>query len=406
MRVRKSRLEELVEQKNTRAGVVLKISNKLDTYLSAIQLGITFSSIWLGWYCSPIIEKIINESLNINGFSGLAVFIALGLVVLLYIILGEFVPRTIALDKVEKVSMFVAYPLVVFHYIVYPIVVLCNRISKAILCLIGVNPLPNEDIARSEDELRMIVSASERGGELDQMESRLIDNVFDFADRIAREVMVPRQDMVCLYTDDSLKENLETVFNSKHTRYPVCKEDKDHVLGIVHVRDLMGIDPNDEHFDLCSIMRNLIVVPESMSVGNVLQKMQQRRLQIAIIADEFGGTAGLVTIQDLLEEIVGDLQDEDDSDEPEDIVRLVSGDFELDGSVLLDELTDILGIEFDDAEEDTLGGLIFGLLGRRPEVGDKVTVENYKFEILSVEGFRIVRVLASRIQDNGQNDNE
>lgn len=248
----------------------------------------------------------------------------------------------------------------------------------------------------------MIVSASERGGKLDHMESRLIDNVFDFADRVAREVMVPRQDMICLYTDDTLQENLQAVRESRHTRYPLCMEDKDHVLGVIHVRDLMDLDDDDDPaFDLRTRMRNIVVVPEGMSTAKVLQMMQHKRIQIAVVADEYGGTAGLVTMEDLLEEIVGDIQDEHDGEEAEDILRLGDDSYEFDGLVLLDEISELLNIEFDEPEEDTIGGFVFGLLGRKPEEGDRVVTGGWRFEVTEAEGFRVTRVKATMLQEDG-----
>ena len=405
VRIRKSRLEELIQQGKARAELLLQITESLDTYLSASQLGISVASLLLGWYCGPLLADAVMGLLNMGmtlynqSVSFVAAFLC---IVLLHVVLGELVPRTVALAKVENVAMFVAYPLMFFHSLLYPIVVLTNGISHAVLTFMGINPLPHENIARSEDELRMIVSASERGGELDKMESRLIDNVFDFADRVAREVMVPRQEMVCLFTDDSLKDNLETVRETNHTRYPLCEEDKDHILGMIHVRDLMYVNPEDEKFDLRSIMREIIVVPESMSIAKILQQMQHKHLQIAAVADEYGGIAGLVTMEDLLEEIVGDIQDEhDDADEPPEIVRLADGSYEFDGMTLLDDISELLGIVFEEPEEDTIGGYIFGLLGRKPEQGDKILSLGYRFEVLATEGFRVLRVKAEKVPDEG-----
>lgn len=407
VRIRKSRLEELVEQGELKAKVVLEMLTKLDSYLSATQLGITTASISLGWYCGPFVAESVLKAFKWGHGSwstehGLSFLFAFACIVLLHVVLGELVPRTLALAKVEKVAMRIAYPLMFFRYILYPLVALTNTISHFVVRLLGFNPSPHEDIARSEEELRKIVSASERGGELDKMESTLIDNVFDFADRVAREVMIPRQDMVCLYTDDTLAENLQTVRSSCHTRYPLCEEDKDHILGMIHVRDLMNVDEADTGFDLHTIMREIIVVPESMSTGKILQQMQHKHLQIAIVADEYGGTAGLVTMEDLLEEIVGDIQDEHDADEVADIVHLPDGSYEFDGLELLDDIAELLEIDFEEPEEDTIGGYIFGLLGRKPETGDKVSSQGYRFEVLAAEGFRILRVKAVKLPQEEQ----
>lgn len=245
--------------------------------------------------------------------------------------------------------------------------------------------------SHSEDELRKLVSASEKGGSIDAVESKLIDNVFDFADRVAREVMVPRQDMICLFTDDTLAENLEVIKATGHTRYPLCTEDRDHIIGMVHIRELMNVDEKDPKFTFTSVMREMEVVPESMSIAKILQIMQQKHAQMAVVADEYGGTAGLVTMEDLLEEIVGDIQDEHDADMPE-VNKLPDGSYVFDGLVLLDEVSDVLNIKFEEPEEDTIGGYVFGLLGRQPEVGDKVTSEQYEFEVLASTGFRVLRV--------------
>lgn len=396
VRVRKSRLEELIQQGNGRARVVLSMVSSLDTYLSATQLGITVSSLALGWLGGPYLAGLMFIG---NGFGQLdtwtaqaiSAFLAFFILVFVHVVFGELVPRTIALGKVEKIVLLISWPLNLFYLLTYPLVVLFNRVSRAVLQLLGVNPVPDEDITHSEDELRMIVSASERGGVLDHMESRLIDNVFDFADRVAREVMVPRQDMNCLFVDDPLSENMKLVKATGHTRYPLCMEDKDHVLGMVHIRDIMYLQNKSDDFDLRKIMREIVVVPEGMSIAKVLQTMQKKHIQMAAVADEYGGTAGLVTMEDLIEEIVGDIQDEHDTDEPE-INRLADGSYEFDGLVILDDVAEILNIKFDEPEEDTVGGFVFGLLGRRPEVGDFIMVDGYKFIVLNSTGFRVVRV--------------
>lgn len=251
-----------------------------------------------------------------------------------------------------------------------------------------------EHIAKNEDELRRIVSVSERVGKIDHVESSMIDNVFDFADRVAREVMVPRQDMKCLFTDDTLAENMAVVRDSHHTRYPLCVEDKDQVIGTIHVRDLINIKEGANDFDLRRLMRPIVVIPEAMPIPRALRLMQQRHVQMVLVADEYGGTAGLITMEDLVEEIVGEIQDEHEAEEPENIVKLPHGKYEFDGMVLLDDITDILSIKFDEPEEDTIGGYVFGILGRKPVPGDTVTLGNYTFKVLKTDGFRVVRLLA------------
>ena len=228
----------------------------------------------------------------------------------------------------------------------------------------GIQPY-DPDMSRSEDDIRRMVSDSEKGGEIDPVESRLIDNVFDFADRVAREVMVPRQDMICLFVEDSLEENLKVVHDSGHTRYPLCEEDRDHILGMIHIRELMNLDQHDPHADLKSIMREIDVVPESMSIVKILQLMQHKHVQMVAVADEYGGTAGLVTMEDLLEEIVGDIK-MSTIRKCRKSTRCPMGPMCLTAWSFLDEVSETMGIQFDDPEEDTIGGYVFGLIGRQP----------------------------------------
>lgn len=399
--VRPARLEELVAQGNSRAALVLKMTQKRDTYVSAVQLGITASSLILGWFCGPLLAGLIADGFDLIGEhwydDGVVVLCAFLLIVFVHVVFGELVPRVISLAHVEQSAMAIAYPLIAFRYVMYPLVAFFNKVAKAVLKALKIDKVETEDISRSEKELRMIVSASEQGGKLDHMESRLLDNVFDFADRVAREVMVPRQDMVCLYVEDSFEKNIEKVLATRHTRYPLVHEDKDHVLGVIHVRSLINVkDDEKTGFDMRSRMSSIVVVPESMDISKVLQTMQQKRVQLVVVADEYGGTAGLVTMEDLLEEIVGDIQDEHDADKEEEVVHRADGTYEFDGMVLLDDITDLLHIKFEEPEEDTIGGLVFGLLERKPEPGDKIQVDGWCFEVLRAEGFRVMRVRASK----------
>lgn len=412
VKIRKTRLEELVHQGNQRAKLALKVVSSFDTYLGATQLGITLASLALGWLGEPAISALL-EPLLATYFPELGWFvttlsIAIGFTIItfLHIVIGELVPKSMAIQRAESLALFAVWPLYIFHKIGYPIIVLFNRAAKAISASLGMKTANEAELAHSEEELRMIVSASQRGGVLDQMESELIDNVFDFADRLAREVMVPRQDMICLFGDDSFEENMKVVHNTHHTRYPLCIEDKDHVIGMIHIRDLMDFEIcNTAEKDLRTIMREILVIPEGMSVAKLLQVMRRKRIHLAVVADEYGGTAGLVALQDVLEQIVGDIQDEHDDAVETEVLRLNDG-YEFDGRVLLDEVFELLNIRLEEHEEDTIGGYIFGLLGRRPEISDKVNIGDYVFEVLKVNGFRIVRVKATLIPQTLVNESD
>jgi CBS domain containing-hemolysin-like protein len=246
------------------------------------------------------------------------------------------------------------------------------------------------------EELRMIVSVSERAGVIDSMGSQIIDNALDFSGLLAREVMVPRQDVTFLYADRPFAENLKAVRKSVYTRYPLCQGDKDHVIGMVHIRgiiDLLFAAPGKR--DLRKVMREVVAIPEGVSAADAFQTLQKKRMQLAIVADEYGGTAGIVTVEDLMEELVGDLQDEYDQEE-ETILKNPDGSFEFAGLLLLDAVEEMLGITLPKHDEDTLGGYIFGSLGRRPQAGDRVGGGGYDFEVVRAKGFRVERVKAAK----------
>ena len=401
VRIRSTRLEELAQRGDNRASLALKMLGRIDSYLSAVQLGVTLASLGLGWLGEPAVAAYI-EPFVFQYFPGstivlrsVSLLLSFFVVTFVTVVIGELIPKNVAMQKTESVLLWSVWPLYVFHKMGWPIIALFDRSARNLLNLMGVEPARDSDMAHSEDELRMIVSASRRGGVLDQMESELIDNVFDFADRMAREVMIPRRDMVCLFVDDPFEDNLRVVMDTAHTRYPLCKDDKDHVLGMIHIRDLMSYNgTRHENPELTSVMREVLMVPEGMSVAKLLQLMRHKRIHLAVVVDEYGGTAGLVALEDVIEEIVGNIQDEHDKPKEPEIQRMPDGSFQFDGGVLLDDVLKLLNIRLDEHEEDTVGGYIFGMLGRQPTKGDQVEIGEYQFKVLKTDGFRILRVLA------------
>jgi CBS domain containing-hemolysin-like protein len=396
---RRGKLEEQAEEGDEQAAALLPLLDDKIGYGAAVQIGMTGTALLLGWYGGPIVADGLASLAGAEGIREywVSMVVALLLLVVLHVGLAELVPRVLVAGRAERVLQSAAWALRCAHFLFYPLVSLTSALAKGVVRLFGIQTVPVEDIARNEEELRRIVNASEKRGELDKVESTLIDNVLEFNDRVAREVMIPRQDMVCLFTDDTLAENLDTIRTSCHTRYPLCEEDKDHVLGMVHVRDLMD-HTQDKEFDLRSIMRRIIVVSENMSGAKVMQMMQAKRIQIAVVVDEYGGTTGLLTLEDLVEEIIGEIQDEHDQPEAPEIVHLPDGNYELDGEVLLEELDELLHVDLEDADEDdTIGGYIFGALGRKPVVGDEVTADGWRFVILKMDNLRVERVRAERV---------
>lgn len=417
-RIRRAQLQEMEEQGVSGAETLLRIYDRKNHYISALQIGITCISLLLGWYGGPFLaERLLRlpgvqqwmaETVKAEQYqvfdwlpdtaSSLSLLCAFIILLLLHVVIGELVPRIVVWDNVEKVIVHLGTPLRVIYLLTYPLVGIAFWIAKGIARIFGVKYTQEEDISRSEEELRQIVSASEKEGELDSAERVLIDNVFEFNDTVAKEVMVPRQDMVCIYVDDSPEEIRDVILSSHHTRFPVCEEDKDHILGIFHVRDFLNGDLS-KGFNIRSRLRKTIMVPDGMNALRVLQTMQKQRVHLAIVVDEYGGTVGLVTLEDLTEEIVGDIQDEYDEPEIPEVLSITDGSFNLDGEMSLDDVSDLLQLSFDEEDEDdTLGGYIFSCLGRKPEEGDEVERKNWKFTVLKMDQFRIERVKAEKTE--------
>ena len=415
-RIRRAQLEEMQEQGVSGAETLLHIFDRRVKYFSALQIGITAISLLLGWYGGaflaerllrlPGVQQWMTDTIQQyqvfawlpDTASSLSLLCAFLILLLLHVVIGELVPRIIVWDKEEEVIVHLVTPLRIIYFITYPLVGIAFWIAKGIARLFGVKYTQEEDISRSEEELRQIVSASEKEGELDSAERILIDNVFEFNDTVAREVMVPRQDMVCVYVDDSPEEIRDVIRSSHHTRFPVCEEDKDHILGIFHVRDFLNGDYS-KGFDIRSLLRKTIMLPEGMNALRVLQTMQKQRVHLAVVVDDYGGTVGLVTLEDLLEEIVGDMGDEYEPIELPEILPLANGSYDIDGEMPLDDVGDLLHLSFDEEDEDdTLGGYIFSRLGRKPEEGDEITRNNWKFTVLKMDQFRIERVKAEKTE--------
>ncbi len=306
--------------------------------------------------------------------------------------LAELVPQSVGVQAAEREWKRTADLLYWNELLLRPVVFAGRKLGQWMLRGFSLSLADETERVHSEEELRVLVNASHEGGEIDQMESELIDNVFDFSETLAKEVMIPRQKMVCLDVMDSLQENMEVVLHSKHTRYPLCSGDKDHIIGLVHVKDLLE-DSLSENPNLEIIKKEILMVPEIMRVSVLLQMMKRKRVYLAVVVDEYGGTVGLVGLEDILEELVGDIQNEHDQEAPE-IVKYTNGSFEFDGTVLIEDVEELLDIQLEDIEADTIGGYIFNHLGHAPAVGEEAEINGYRFIILQMDGFRISRVKA------------
>ena len=398
VKMRSSRLDVLIAEGNRRASYAKKLADRLDVALSVTQLGITIVSLGLGWLGEPVVASLLHPAFSWFGVPESAVetvsfAIAFFLITSLHIVGGELIPKNVAIRKVESVALTVALPLLVFQRIMYPFVWLLNHVANWAEERMGFSVVTKEeDVAHTEEEIRVLMEESHRQGFIDKTELEFVDNVFDFADLSVREIMIPRTDMVCLDLEDSVEESIETAMEERLTRYPICDGGKDNVIGFLHIKDFLQTLYKKETPDLRKLARHALVVPEAMAVSRLLQTMQQERSQLAIVVDEYGGTAGMVTIEDVIEEIVGDIQDEFDTDRPL-VEKKGACLYSVDAKMLLEELEDILEVAIDEEEIDSVGGWLSAHVDNPPRIGQKAAFGDAQFFVEETEGVRITRVL-------------
>ncbi|MUG43830.1 hemolysin family protein [Paenibacillus woosongensis] len=404
VKVRQSRLTQLVSEGNKRATYALKVNKKLDAYLSATQLGITLASLGLGWVGEPAISELLIEPLmhkigvtDSTLIATVSVAVGFAIITFLHIVIGELAPKSLAIQKSESTSLWLSAPLLFFYRVFLPVIWLLNSAANGLLRLIGIEPAGEGEAAHSEEEIRILMDQSAKSGVIDQDEMKLMDNLFDFSDLLAREVMLPRTDMDCLYTNLTWEENMRIVEETKHSRYPVAVDDKDQIIGFVHLADLFLPDGGSSK-NIAAIVRPILNVPESMEVSHVLRLMQKKHSQLTVVVDEYGGTAGLLTAERIMEEIVGDLYDEFDIDRPE-VEKLSDGTFSVDGRMLIEDVNDLTGVTIEHDKVDSIGGWLFKELDGAPAVGRSVQVENMLIEVAEAEPLRIMRVNIKQLVD-------
>lgn len=403
VKARNTRIDQLASEGNNRAKYARKITANLDAYLSACQLGITIASLGLGWAGEPIIADWLIEMIAFFGWTipaallhTISFVIAFSAITFFHIVLGELAPKSLAIQRSESVTLWTAPLLVFFYRLMYPFIWFLNGTANRTLKLFGIPPVGEHDAAHTEDEIRILMEQSHRSGLIDKTEIALVDKIFEFSDRIVREIMIPRPDMVVLYKRLSFDENFKIAQEEKHTRFPLCGSDKDDILGFIHVKDLYELELKEGVHKLSSIIRPVLTVPESMPVSKLLRLMQRKRCHIAIVIDEYGGTAGLITIEDILEEIVGEIQDEFDEERPA-IEKLAGDEYSIDGRLLIEELNDYLNLDLNSEDNDTIGGWVYSRLETTPSVGMKVKQDDYEFEISEVDHLRISRIKVRRL---------
>lgn len=411
VQLRREYIEELVRDGKEKAKFLLTLYDRPTVFLGMAQLGMAISSLAAGvvitllfFHIYPLLVSIIT-SWWLVWLVYLCLFLVLAII--LQWVLCELVPKSLGLERAESSLMTVGRFIYFWSRLLFPVIQFGNWFGRKIMGVLGLSVTNEIDMAHSEDEIRMLVTASHREGKIDQVESELIGNVFDFADRLAKEIMVPRQEIVCLYVGDSTAIDMQTIRKSRHTRYPLCSEDKDHILGLVHIKDFMDLYLNHRS-NLRLITRPILMIPEVMHASKLLQLMRAQRTYLAIVVDEYGSTVGLIGLEDIMEELVGNIQNEHHA-EKEDIQPLADGEYEFDGTVLLEDVEELLHIPVEeDVDTDTIGGYIFNLLGHTASVREEVEIGNYRFIVLEIQGFRISRVKAvpkaELKNENGESD--
>lgn len=399
VKIRRTKLEELAHFGNKRAKTALKINDHLNTYLSAIQLGITIASLGLGWIGEPAVSKLLEAMFggmfkdNPMLLHSLSFGIAFSFITLLHVVLGELVPKSLAIQATERYVLAVAPALYAFNRVFAPFIWIFDHVSIWILKLMGTKMASENEDAHSEEEIKIIIDASQKGGIIDETEGEIIQNAIDFSEICAHEIMIPRQDIKCLYQDTSFDEALEFIKKHNHTRFPLCNKDRDHIIGMIHIRDFLehSSEKDDKDF-LTKISRKILFVPENKSISDILHQMMHKRVHLAVVVDEYGGTAGMLSMEDILEELVGDILDEHDCACDEPVKKINDKICEFDGVVLVEDAFECMGLPDVEHDESTMGGYVFGLLGREPKMRDKTEDEFCTYEVLSVDNMRITKV--------------
>lgn len=399
VRMRTTRVNQLVAEGNKRAINAKKVVDNLDEYLSACQLGITITSLGIGWLGEDAVAAVIEPLFHLVGLENKAIvtlisfILSFSIVTYVHVVMGELAPKTLAIQKAEGVALAVAKPLVIFHNVMFPFIKLLNVSARGVAAMFGLKGMNEGDSAMSEEELRLTLSDSLKGGEINQSEYRYVNSIFEFDDRTAKEVMVPRTEIVGIDKDFTLKEVFGVIGVEQYTRYPVIDGDKDHVLGLVNMKSLLTAYIKNPEVNgskpITTYMRPIIRVFETAPISDLLLKIQRERIHMAILMDEYGGTSGLVTIEDIIEEIVGDIRDEFDTDEIPEVRKVKEGHYILDAKMLIENVNDFLGITIEEDDIDTIGGWV---MTKNFDVveGEKIYEQGYEFVVKELDGHHLI----------------
>ncbi|HWB61013.1 MAG TPA: hemolysin family protein, partial [Chthoniobacteraceae bacterium] len=397
VKLRGSQLDALIEEGNKRAELVRHVTSHLDAYLSATQLGITMASLALGWRGEPYVQQLIEPLFALVGITSPAfvtpISVAIGFAAITFfdIILGELAPKYLSIRNPVGMSLRIVRPLRLFYTVFKPAIWCLNKSANLILKKVfRIEPVGGAELAHSEEELRVILTESENAEEVSRIGKEILINTLDLRKRVVREIMTPRGEVVFLNLEDPFEENLKVAQQSRHTRFPLCQEHLDHTVGLVHIKDMLPL-MREEKPDLNAIKRDLFPVPEMMPLEKLLNFFLTKHAHLAVVVDEYGGTVGIVTLDNVLEEIVGDIQDEFDT-EPKEFKQINENEFDVAGALGLYEMRDVAGLELESSDVSTIGGYVTHLIGHLPKQGEQTRIEDYLVTITQTDGRRVLKL--------------
>jgi putative hemolysin len=400
--VRKTRIEQLIAEGHRGARAVRRAVSNPDPFIAATQLGITMASIGLGWIGEPalagmVLPAIVFLPVGVAEATAhtIAATIAFAFITALHIVLGELAPKTIALDKAEATALIVVKPTELFMKAFWPFIRVLNGTGRAVVRMLGLKSEGGHSMVHSEAELKMLVTASQEAGVLEEQEEQMLHRVFGFADLTAGQVMIPRTELVAVAADTPLRDVMKQFGQGSHTRLPVYREHLDDVVGIVHVTDILkALAAGETEVNAGALAREALTVPVTLGADDLLAEMRRRRAREGLVIDEYGGTAGLVTFESLMERIIGEIPGERGA-QTRTTLR-ADGSADIDGLALVGDVNEQFGLHLDDDMYTTIGGYVLGRLGRRARVGDMLDVESRKMRVESVDGLRVAKVWLSR----------
>lgn len=401
VKVRKTRLEQLSNEGNSNAKKALKLVNDTNKMLAAAQLGVTIASIALGWVAEATIVQLIEPVIKLipvgnSMVTAHAIAVPVSFVVVTYfhVLLGEQLPKCFALRHPDSLALWVARPMDWFITLFKPFVWLLLVSGDRILCAFNASS-DDASLVHSTEELDMLVDASYNEGVLNETEAEMLHNMFKFSDLLTKQVMLPRTDMMCIPSDISYEELTKFALENQYTRYPVYEGSIDKILGFIHVKDLYSLAMNKENYSIDKLMRPLMLVPETMTLDNLIMEFKKTHTQMAVVIDEFGGTSGLITLEDVLEEIIGEVQDEFDEEEEVNIKEVAENTYIANAMMRIDELVEYFDLneaQFEEDDVETIAGLVVKLLGRIAVVGDKVSFNGLTFTVVEIDGARVTKL--------------